>query len=64
MWKMGSTVGRAGFQTTWAAILGARGSAVKRPRTFSAVKTEITMQRASVWEKNLNVNNEDECGGV
>lgn len=61
---MGSTVGRAGFQTTWSAILGGRGSAVKGLRTFSAVKTEITMQRASVWEKNLNVNNEDECGGV
>lgn len=61
---MGSTVGRAGFQTTWSGRLGGRGSAVKGRSTFSAVKTEITMQRASVWEKNLNANNEDECGGV
>lgn len=58
--NVGSAVGRAGFQTTWSATPGG-GSAVKGQKSFTAVKTAITMQRASSREKNWNLNNGDEC---
>lgn len=36
----------------------------ERTEQFIAVKREITMQSASVWEKNRNLNNDDECCAV